>query len=240
MRAISTSWIAAAPFIARWVRTPRSISAIRHGGDADLDDVAAAHRDHRPAVAVRAATVRSTTSRSDSARELAGSDVEHGARPRRDRADARSPRPRTLVGRSATEPTREPGEIGLGIASHQASRPGLPAARTLIEPTVTLLFISTGMRRSSSVIQITSRPLFLKMPPALRIGSIATQSNVPAGVSIALAPEHLDLERLALAARMIVEDDAAAERQRLGAREVEGRQGVLDLRRDRDRSGRRR
>jgi len=44
------------------------------------------------------------------------------------------------------------------------------------------------MRRSSSVIQITSRPLFLKMPPALSIGSITMQSNVPAGTRMRSRP----------------------------------------------------
>ena len=47
---------------------------------------------------------------------------------------------------------------------------------------MTLLFMSTGMRRASSVSQITSRPLFLKMPPALSSGSTTTQRNLPAGV----------------------------------------------------------
>ena len=58
----------------------------------------------------------------------------------------------------------------------------VPWSTTLIEPIATLLRIITGMRRSSSVSQMTSRPLFLKIPPALRIGSITTQLNEPAGV----------------------------------------------------------
>ncbi len=62
-RAISTSWIAAAPLSARWVMTPCSMRAIRHGDTPTLTmwppHIATTGRPARREAAMRAITSRS-------------------------------------------------------------------------------------------------------------------------------------------------------------------------------------
>src|SRR2546425_4147398 len=151
--------------------------------------VAAAHRHHRAGGAMRPRHPRHHL-RERQPGELARERFQHRARrPRIERAgEVLDPD----LGRTfRRRPDREAREVGLRVAPHDYAPFRASCSTTLIDPIATLLFINTGMRRSSSVIQITRRPLFLKMPPALRSGSIATQSNVPAGVSTRSRPSTL-------------------------------------------------
>src|SRR6185503_11702229 len=138
--------------------------------DADLDHVPAEHEHDRPG-----GLVGRYRARDDLAQRARGELVWQRAQERGRRGGLE--RARELAHRDLRRPvggaqSLEPREISLGVAPHQGAScstvsAAVPAftswSTTFTEPMITLLFICTGMRRSSSVSQITSLPLFLKM-----------------------------------------------------------------------------